>query len=231
MKIKQSILSTLAIMAIITWIPTAVIAHSAHNHSTVPFKWELSKNIKAKMEKNLGSDSKSILIGLSHFEQKKLDHYDIKVGNKFNTTMQGINFLMERTSAGMKMVDANRIGNITLRDQLPIKQIIGFSKVSMNPKSHMGHYHAYIPIEWTFGLETQDKIVRGMIQQVKNIYVGLNKFEQSLLKEYEIKTGNSFQTKISDHKFLIEKTSSGVKVINHSEVEGVAMVPQNHSNM
>jgi hypothetical protein len=231
MKAKQNILKALAIAATISLSTTAATAHTNHDHSTVAYNWEMSKNLKSKLVRQINSESPSGLIGLNHFEQKKLDHYDIKVGNKFNTGMRGINILMERTSAGIKMVDANRAEKVAYRDLVPIKKINMASKVSMNHQPHIGHDHAHLPYEWTFGLETQGKIVKTMSQNEKDVYVGLNQFEQSLLKEYEIKPGNTFQTTIAGHQFLVEKTSSGIKVINHVEGQNVAMAPQNNSKM
>ena len=191
----------------------------------------MSKNLQAKIDSRLDSANPTSLIGLNPFEQKKLEHYNINVGNKFNTQTRGINFLMERTSAGMKVVDASRVGKVSYMGQIPIKKVNMLSKVSMNHQSHTGHDHAYLPYEWTFGLGTQDKIVRGMVQNEKNVFVGLNSFEQSLLREYDIHPGNTFQTTISGHQFLIEKTSSGIKVVSHVDVQSVAMAPHNHENM
>ena len=70
-----------------------------------------------------------------------------------------------------------------------------------------------------------------MVQNEKNVLVGLNSFEQSLLSEYGIKPGNTFHTTIEGHKFLIEKTASAIKVIGHSDVQNVAMAPDNNENM
>ena len=97
MKTKTYLLNALAIAATITLTSTAAMAHSDHDHSTVSYKWKLSNNMTTKMERTLVSSNPSPLIGLTHFEQKKLDHYDIDLGNKFNTEVRGINFLMERT--------------------------------------------------------------------------------------------------------------------------------------
>jgi hypothetical protein len=105
------------------------------------------------------------------------------------------------------------------------------SNVSMNHQSHIGHDHARLPYEWTFGAETQGKIVKTLSQNGQEVYVGLNEFEQSLLREYDIKPGNTFQTTIAGHPFLVEKTSSGIKVINHVAGQGVALAPHNNSNM
>lgn len=220
-----------AVTAMTTFVSAAAMAHSAHDHSTVSYKWAMSKNFQAKIDSRINAANPTDLIGLNPFEQKKLEHYDINVGNKFNAELHGINFLIQRTSAGMKIVGANRARNVSYVDQVPIKQSNIFSKASMNKKSHTGHDHAHIPYEWTFDLETQNKIVRGMVQNEKNVLVGLNAFEQSLLKEYEIRTGNTFQTTIRGHQFLIESTSSGIKVTSHKELQDVAMANNNNENL
>ena len=106
-----------------------------------------------------------------------------------------------------------------------------FSKASMNHKSHMGHDHSALPYEWTFGMGTQDKIIKAMIRSKKEVLIGLNAFEQSLLNEYEIRYGNIFQTTIKGHRFLIEKTTSGIKVVGHVDVQKVAMNNNNYENM
>ena len=231
MKTKTSILNAIAIAASITLTATVAMAHSAHDHSTVSYKWEMSKDLKAKMYKAIKSETPSTLIGLSHFEQKKLNHYAIATGNKFNSMVDGYNFLMERTSAGMKIVDINQSEKVAFVGKVPIKDANRVSTASMSGPSHLGHSHGQLPYEWTFGIETQEKIVRGMSRNQNDIYVGLNKFEQSLLKEYEIKSGHKFQTTIGGHKFMIEKTSAGLRVINHMEVQGVAMAPHVDKNM
>lgn len=231
MKTKKSILNALAIAATITLTSTAALAHSDHDHSTVSYKWKLSNNMTTKMERTLVYSNPSSLIGLTHFEQKKLDHYDINLGNKFNTEVRGINFLMERTSAGMKIVDANPASNVAYTGQVPIKMTNRVSNASMNHKSHVGHDHGQLPFEWIFNVKTQGKIAQAMAQNKEDIYVGLTQFEQSLLREYDIKPGNTFETIIAGHKFLVEKATSGVKVINHVDPQGVAMAPHNDMNM
>ena len=231
MKSAKNILGFLAITTALAFTCTSAMAHSAHDHSMVSYKWALSKNLKSKIESRLNSTNPTTLIGLNYFEQKKLNHYDIKVGNKFNTEMRGINLLLQRTSAGMKIVDASRLGKVAYTDQVPIKKTNMFSKTSMHHKSHAGHDHTNLPYEWTFSLVTQEKIVKGLIRNEENVLVGLNAFELSLLKEYDIKTGNTFQTTIKGHQFLIEKTSAGIKVINNVDVKNIAMAPQHNENM
>ena len=231
MKTPRNILSALAIAATMTLTSTSAMAHSDHDHSTVSYKWAMSKNLQAKIDNRIDSANPTSLIGLNHFEQKELAHYSINVGNKFNTETRGINFLMEKTSACMKIVDASRVEKVSYMSQIPIKKVNMLSKFSLNHQSHTGHNHAYLPYEWTFGLATQGKIVRGMVQNDKNVLVGLNSFEQSLLRAYDIRHGNTFQTTISGHQFLIEMTSSGIKVVGHVEVQSVATAPHNHEKI
>ena len=224
-------LTVFAAATMTTFVSSAAMAHSAHDHSTVSYKWALSKNLKAKINNRLNSLNPTSMIGLSHLEQKKLQHYDIQVGNNFNTEMVGINFLIKRTSAGIKIIEASRASKVAYADQVPIKKTSIFSKAGINQKAHAGHDHSYLPYEWTFSLLTQDKIVRAMIRDDKNILIGLNAFEQSILKEYDIKAGNNFHTKIKGHKFMIEKTTSGIKVIRHIEHQDVAMTNTNSENL
>jgi hypothetical protein len=171
------------------------------------------------------------MIGLSHLEQNKLQHYDIKVGNKFKTEMSGISILVKRTSAGMSIVKSNRASIVAYTNQVPIKKTNNFSKASINQNSHPGHDHSYLPYEWTFSVATQNKIAKSMIRGNKNILIGLNTFEQSILKEYEIKPGNTLHTKIKGQQFMIEKASSGIKVISHIELQDVAMANHNNKNL
>jgi len=227
----KKILGSIAIAAAFTFTAMPLMAHSAHDHSMLSYKWALSKNLKTKIENRLGSANPTSLIGLNLSEQKQLEAYDIKVGNRFNTEMRGINFLVQRTTAGMKIIDASRAGKVSYKEQVPIKKTNMFAKASMNHRSHVGHDHAHLPYEWTFSMAAQGKILEGMIRNENNVFVGLNAFEQSLLAEYDIKNGNTFQTTIKDHKYLVEKTSAGIKVVNHVDIQNVAMSSNFTENM
>ena len=224
-------LSIFAMAASIAFVSANAMAHSAHDHSTVPYKWALSKSLQVKIDSRLSSFDPTSVIGLNSFEQKKLEHYDIKVENKFNTEIRGINLLVKRTSAGMKIVDISRLNKVSYIDQVPIKKTNAFSKATTSHSNHAGHDHSYLPYEWTFNLATQDKIVRGIIRNEESAFIGLNAFEQSVLKEYGIKSGNTFHATFQDNEFLIEKTSAGIKVISHDELQNVAMAPHNNENM
>ena len=138
MMTRREIISSIAMVAFLALTSQAAMAHSTHDHSTVSYKWVMSKNLQAKIDRRLSSANNSSFIGLNHFEQKKLEHYDIKVGKRFNTEDQGINFLMERTSGGIKIIDTNGISRVAYTDQVPIKKTRMFSKASMNHQSHTG---------------------------------------------------------------------------------------------
>ena len=169
---------------------------------------------------------------LNHFQQKKLGHYDIKVGNKFNTEINKINLLIKRTSAGMKIVDATRVNRVSYSGQVPIQKTKIFSKIGNHKNSHIGHDHSFFPYEWTFTQETQDKISKSMNRNNDDyILIGLSKFEQSMLKKYDIKYGNTFNTTVKDHQLMIEKVSSGIKIINHKQLDNVAMAPYENENL
>jgi hypothetical protein len=100
---RRDIISSIVMIVFLALTPQAAMAYSAHDHSTVSYKWVMSKNLQAKIDRRISPANNSSFIGLNHFEQKKLEHYDIKVGNRFNTDDKGINFL----------VDANGISKVT----------------------------------------------------------------------------------------------------------------------
>ena len=80
-------------------------------------------------------------------------------------------------------------------------------------------------------IRDRDKIVSGMIRNQESAFIGLNAFEQSVLKEYGIKSGNTFHATFQGNEFLIEKTSAGIKVISHAELQNVAIAPHKHENL
>ena len=72
----KEIFWSIAMIAVLTFLSSKAFAHSAHDHSTLSYKWALSKNLETKIENRLNSSNPTSLIGLSHFEQKKLNSYD-----------------------------------------------------------------------------------------------------------------------------------------------------------
>tara|TARA_B100000686_G_C16587739_1_gene861610 strand:+ start:292 stop:987 length:696 start_codon:yes stop_codon:yes gene_type:complete len=228
---KERFITIFAVATLTTFFSSTAMAHSAHDHSTVSYKWALSKNLKEKIGNRLHSADPTSVIGLNHFQQKQLGHYGINVGNKFNTEVNKINLLIKRTSAGMKIVDATRVNRVAYSGQVPIVKSKIFSKIGNYKNSHVGHDHSHFPYKWTFSLETQEKISKSMKRNEGNILIGLSKFEQSILNRYEIKYGNTFHTTVKDHQLMIEKVSSGIKIINHKQLHNVAMAPYKNENL
>ncbi len=227
MKPANTILKTLAIASMALITSGSAFAHSNHDHSTVPFKWHFSEKLNSKVERNLNSAKPTGVIGLNPFEQKKFNHYGIKVGNKFSSIVRNIDVTFERTSAGIKITDASIFNKMTNDDILPLKKVATPSKVSMKNPFHIGHDHKLLSIEWIFGNATNSKIVKHMFEGKGTLSVGLTNLEQNLLNEYGIKTGNKFQLSISGHSFLVERTSSGLKILNHKENPNLAKADLN----
>ncbi len=224
---KQTIFKTLAIASLTLITSGTVFAHSNHDHSTVPFKWQFSENLHSKIERNLNSAKPTGVIGLNPFEQKKFNHYGIKVGNKFSSIIQNIDVTFERTSAGLKVTNAS-IFNTTMNGEiLPLKKVAAVSKVSMQKHFHPGHNHDRLQIKWVFGETTNAKIVKHMFEGKGSLSVGLTNLEQGLLNEYGIKSGNKFQLSISGHNFLVERTSGGLIILNHMDQKNLAKADLN----
>lgn len=222
MKAKQTLFKTLAIASLTLIASGTVFAHSNHDHSTVPFKWQFSENMNSKIERDLNSAKPTGVIGLNPFEQKKFNHYGIKVGNKFSSIVQNVDVTFERTSAGLKITDASVFSTTMNGEILPFKKVSKISKVSLQKHLHPGHNHDRLQVKWVFGDSTNTKIVKHMFEGKKNLLVGLTNLEQNLLNEYEIKSGNKFELSISRHNFLVERTSGGLLILDRIEKENLA---------
>jgi hypothetical protein len=224
---KKTIFKTLAIASLTLITSSTVFAHSNHDHSTVPLKWQFSENLHSKIKRNLNSTKPTGVIGLNPFEQKKFKHYGMKVGNKFSSIVQNIDITFERTSAGLKITNAS-IFNTTMDGEiLRLKKVSDVSKVSMKKYFHPGHNHDRLQVEWVFGETTNAKIVKHMFEGKGNLSVGLTNLEQGLLNEYGIKSGNKFQLFISGHNFLAERTCGGLIIFNHIDQRNLAKADLN----
>ena len=160
MKAKRSILKTLAVASITFMTVTTSFAHSTHDHSTVPFKWQFSKKFYSKVERNQTGTKTTGVIGLNPFVQKKFNHYGIKVGNKFSGIVRNIDVIFERTSAGIKVVGASIHDTSANNNFVPLVKNSNVSKISMKKPFHSGHAHKRIHVKWSFGDTTNSKIVK-----------------------------------------------------------------------
>ena len=86
-----------------------------------------------------------------------------------------------------------------------------------------------LPYEWSFGDSTQNRI-DGRLDSKGVVFVGLNRFEQKLLNNYNIKVGNQFHTVINGQTTMAERTSGGLKVMGLSNTE-VAQMNSAQTNM
>ena len=128
MKATRSILKTLAVASMILITTTTAVAHSVHDHSTVPFKWQFADKLYSMVERNLNATKPAGVVGLNSFEQKTFNHYGIEVGNKFSSIVRNIDVIFERTSAGIKFVDASIFNTAANENFLPLRKDSQFSK-------------------------------------------------------------------------------------------------------
>jgi hypothetical protein len=108
---KQIIIKTLAIaFAFIT--SGTVFANTNNDKSIFPAKSQFSKNLHFKIETNLGYTKPRKIFGLNTFEQKKINHYGIEIENNFNSIVENIDVIFEKTSADLKITVERTSGEI-----------------------------------------------------------------------------------------------------------------------
>ena len=152
MKTSTIIKQLLTAVSIIALTSASVYAHSNHDHSNIPIKWNFSQNAQAKLIQYLTSNSKSSAIGLSKLDQETLRDYGINVGNKFSVMIDNASLKVERTTLGIKILTANKNLNDNFLKEIPIRDMNMISKVSM--ASHSGHNHKVLNKAWTFAPKT-----------------------------------------------------------------------------
>ena len=86
--------------------------HVEHGHKRLHVKWSLGDKTNSKIVKHLFKSKGKLTIGLTHFEQNLLTEYGIQYGNKFELSISGNSFLVEKTSGGLIIL--NHIDNINL---------------------------------------------------------------------------------------------------------------------
>ena len=215
MKIVIRKIKTLTIAALVIFFSGNAYGHSDHDHTTLPYKWEFSKKLNAKIERNLNSNNPNGVIGLSPFEQKNFSYYGIQVGNKFESIIKNIEVTFERTSGGLKITNTSLGGFASNKEVIPMRKLTSTSRVKLSFPRHAMHEHKRMPVEWVFANNTNSKIVKHMFLGKGNLPIGLTKLEKRVLNEYGIKVGNQFNLFISGHRFLVQRTSMGLKIINH----------------
>ena len=228
MKTTQMIQTLTAATASLFLFANVAAAHSAHDHSRLSLEWKFSKKVEAKIQARGTLQDNSYYIGLSAHEQKTMKHYGIRNGNIFTAQVDGVNAYVKRTSTGIQIMDRGFM-NIGTKEQLPIRTLNQVSRISTGNQNHSGHDHAMTPYEWSFNESTQNRIA-GRLNSNDVVFVGLNKFEQDLLNNYNIKVGNRFHTVINGQTTMAERTSGGLNIMGLSNNE-VAQMNSNQTNM
>ncbi|MCF8721438.1 hypothetical protein [Nitrospina gracilis] len=208
-QIKQSA----AILSFVLIASGTAGASSVHEHATVPVKWEFSKTIQSKIDRSLQEKISMGTLGLSKFEQRKLDHYGIKVNNRFQSHYKGHVMDVERTTMGLRVIGVTGMSRIAATETIPIRKLETIDAVMMSgSEDHAGHDHAVRKVEWTFGHGTQAKIMNRLNSTSGPALVGLSGFEHTLLDEYGIRIGNTFQADVMGLPYLVTRTSGGLRV-------------------
>jgi len=207
---------------------TVAAAHSEHDHSKLSLQWKFSDKVESKIQSRGTLQDTGYYIGLSAHEQKTMKYYGIRPGNIFTARVDGVNAYVKKTTAGIQIMDSG-VMNIAAREQLPIRMMNNISRISTNGTNHAGHDHSMTPYEWSFGQSTQNRISDRLDSQ-EVVFVGLNKFEQDLLDNYNIKVGNQFHTVIDGQTTMAERTTGGLKVMGLSSNE-VAQMNHTQANM
>ena len=217
MKAKISILKTLAVASISLITATTGFAHSIKDNSTVPCQWKFSEKLYSNVERNLNPTKTTRVIGLNPFEQKKVNHYGAKVVNNFSSIVRNIDIIFGKTSAGIKVVDAAIFNTAANDNFVPLVKDLNVSKISMKKTFRVEDGHKRLHVKWSFGDTKKSKIVKHLFKNKEKLSIGLNQLEQNLLTAYGIQCGNKFELSISGNRFLVEKTSEGLIILNHIE--------------
>jgi hypothetical protein len=228
MKTTKMIQTLTAATASLFLFANIASAHSEHDHTKLPFQWKFSKKVEDKIQARGTLQENSYYIGLSAHEQKTMKHYGIRPGNIFTTQVDGVNAYVKKTSAGIQIMDSG-VMNVGIKEQLPIRALNWISQISTGNTSHTGHDHAMTPYEWSFGESNQDRIA-GRLNSNEVVFVGLNKFEQELLDNYNLKVGNRFHTVINGQTTMAERTSGGLKIMGLYSND-VAQMNSDQTNM
>jgi hypothetical protein len=210
MKTSTIIKQLLTAASLIALTSTTVYAHSNHDHSNIPVKWNFTQNAQAKLIQYLTSNTKSSAIGLSKLDQETLSDYGINVGNKFAVMMDSVSLKVERTTLGIKILTANKNLNDNSLQEIPIRDMNTVSKVSMT--SHSGHDHKVLNKAWTFAPKTAAKISKKVEKGNYPALVGLSAHERKVLDAYNIKVGNTLKTRVSGEYLTVTRTSGGLMI-------------------
>ena len=90
--------------------------HTGHNHDHLQVEWIFGDTTNAKIVKHMFEGKGNLSVGLTNLEQNLLNEYGIKSGNKFQLSISGHNFLVERTSGGLIILNHIEQENLAKAD-------------------------------------------------------------------------------------------------------------------
>ncbi len=220
---KDNIISKVVATSFLFALTSSVaFAHSGHDFSKLPMKWEFTKATKAKIERILKvNQNKVAAIGTSKLEQKFFDDYNVDVGKRFLAQVDGKTLTLQRTSSGILIINSHKFNPVAV-PQIPVRKTMEVKKVFMGFQ-HKGHDHATLPYEWYFSKKTQSKIANKVRTESFPIVVGLSFHERKTLKKYDIQTGNTFKAAVAGKLLTIQKTSGGLFIQEEKRVQVASM--------
>jgi hypothetical protein len=90
--------------------------YPGYNYNRQNIEWLFGEITNAKIVKHIFKGKGNLSLDLTNLEQNLLNEYGIKSGNKFQLSIPGHNFLVERTSSGLIIFNHIETENITKED-------------------------------------------------------------------------------------------------------------------
>ena len=90
--------------------------YPGYKYNRQNIEWLFGEITNAKIVKHLFKGKGNLSVDLTNLEQNLLNEYGIKSGNKFQLSILGHNFLVERTSSGLIIFNHIETENITKED-------------------------------------------------------------------------------------------------------------------
>jgi len=79
-------------------------SHTGHDHSHFPYEWMFSEKIQKRMENKIQSGNLNGLVGLSKFDRAELEHYGIRVGMTFMSSVLHSRLMGKLTTGGIQII-------------------------------------------------------------------------------------------------------------------------------
>ncbi|QPJ61582.1 MAG: hypothetical protein G3M70_06655 [Candidatus Nitronauta litoralis] len=219
---NQTITSALSALALATLFSTGTaLAHSQHDHSSLPIGWTFDSKVMSKIEKNMNMGQTKI--GMNSLEQKMLAGYGIGVGNSFNTRIGNQTIKVTRTNSGIRLGNPVKQYADGTQENLPLHRNAQMVRSSFT-ENHPGHDHQHLALSWVFNPAIEGKIHDNRVLNGSSGAIGLSTKEQKTLDRYGIKVGNSFNANVDGMTYTVKRTSMGLSLLKYVEGRTVASV-------